>query len=272
MNCPHCMSSDTTRLKRTTNLGYPVFRCHNCEHTFNERTGTPFNFVEVPSDIVFQVLMCRLRYKMSLRDVAEFFLMRGFEFTHETVRDWEERFSHIFIEHLRSKRRGKVNRNWFVDETYVRIRGRWCYLYRAIDSDGNLVDSKLSQKRDMEAAKAFFRQALEVAEQPPEHVVTDGLASYPRAIAEELGTEVEHEVRGCQGNPVEQSHRPIKARYYPTLGFGAFDSGKRFCEAFDELHQYFRPRQRMTEYVCLSEQRQTFRQRAQELKSLFIAA
>ncbi|MGK7912312.1 MAG: hypothetical protein AB4050_12675 [Synechococcus sp.] len=61
-------------------------------------------------------------------------------------------------------------------------------------------------------------------------MVTDGLASYPRAISEELGTEVGQEVRGCQGNPVEQSHRPIKARYYPTLGFGAFDSGKRMCE------------------------------------------
>ena len=98
MNCPHCHSNDTIRLKRTTNLGYSIFRCHTCERTFNERTGTPFNFIEVPSDIVFQVLMCRLRYKMSLRDVAEFFLIRGFEFTHETVRDWEERFAPIFIE------------------------------------------------------------------------------------------------------------------------------------------------------------------------------
>ncbi|MGK7911787.1 MAG: IS6 family transposase, partial [Synechococcus sp.] len=215
MNCPHCTSSNTTRLKRTTNLGYSVFRCHTCDRTFNERTGTPFNFIEVPTDIVFQVLFSRVRFKLSLRDLVEFFLLRGFEFTHETVRDWEDRFTHIFIEELGSKRRGKVNRDWFVDETYVRIRGPWCYLYGASDSGGNLTDSRLSQKRDMAAAKAFCRQALEVAEQAPEHVVTDGLASYPRAIAEELGTEVKHEVRGCQGDPVEQSHRPIKARYYP---------------------------------------------------------
>ena len=108
-------------------------------------------------------------------------------------------------------------------------------------------------------------------EQPPEHVVTDGLASYSRAIAEELGTGVEHEGRDYQRKPVEQSHPPIKARYYSTLGFGAFDSGKHFCEAFDELHQYFRPHQQMTEHLYLSEQRRTFRQRAQELKFLFIA-
>ncbi len=117
-----------------------------------------------------------------------------------------------------------------------------------------------------------IRQVLELAEEPPELIVTDGLTSYPRAIYEELWTDVKHERRGCQVNPVEPSHRPVKAIYYPTLGFGAFDSGKRFCEAFDELHQYFRPRQRMTEHVCLSEQRRTFRQRAQELKFLFMAA
>ena len=73
MNCPHCTSGDTTRLKRTTNLGYPVFRCNNCDRTFNERTGTPFNFIEVPTDIVFQVLFSRVRFKLSLRDLVEFF-------------------------------------------------------------------------------------------------------------------------------------------------------------------------------------------------------
>ncbi|MEL7086637.1 MAG: IS6 family transposase [Cyanobacteria bacterium J06597_1] len=247
MNCPHCTSSYTTRLKRTTNLGYPVFRCHSCDRTFNERTGTPFNFVEVPTDIVFQVLFSRVRFKLSLRDLVEFFLLRGFEFTHETVRDWEERFTPIFIHQLRDKRRGTVNRNWFTDEIFIKVRGKNCYLYRAIDSDGNLVDSMLSQKRDMEAAKAFFRKALELAEEPPERVVTDGLTSYPRAISEELGTDVKHERRGCQGNPVEPSHRPVKARYYPMLGFGAFKSAKRFCEVFDEMNQFLRCRRHMTE-------------------------
>ncbi|HEY9665060.1 MAG TPA: hypothetical protein V6C65_42000 [Allocoleopsis sp.] len=96
MNCPDCGSARTTRLRRTTNLGYAMFRCKDCCRTFNERTGTPFNFIEVPTDIVFQVLLCRLRYKLSFRDIAEFFLLRGFEFTHETVRDWEERFAPIF--------------------------------------------------------------------------------------------------------------------------------------------------------------------------------
>ncbi len=83
------------------------------------------------------------------RDVAEFFLVRGVEFTHETVRDWEERFAPIFADELRAKRKGKVGKVWYVDETYIRVQGRWCYLYRAIDQDGNLVDSRLSETGDM---------------------------------------------------------------------------------------------------------------------------
>lgn len=83
-------------------------------------------------------------------------LLRGFEFTHETVRDWEARFAPIFATQLRVKRKGQVGKSWYVDETYIRVKGKWCYLYRAIDRDGNLVDSMLSEKRDMEAAQAFF--------------------------------------------------------------------------------------------------------------------
>ncbi|HEY9661657.1 MAG TPA: hypothetical protein V6C65_24640 [Allocoleopsis sp.] len=76
MNCPDCGSARTTHLQRTTNLGYAIFRCKDCCCTFNERTGNPFNFIEVPTDIVFQVLLCRLHYKLSFRDIAEFFLLR----------------------------------------------------------------------------------------------------------------------------------------------------------------------------------------------------
>lgn len=96
MNFPHCHSQQITNRNRATDLGYQMYRCQECKRYLNERTRTPFNFLEVPTDIVFRVLLCRLRYKMSLRDVSEFFLLRGFKFTHETVRDWEARFAPIF--------------------------------------------------------------------------------------------------------------------------------------------------------------------------------
>ena len=149
MNCPHFNSAAVSQLIRTTNLGYRMFRCKVCRRTYNERTDSPFNFVEVPTDIIFQVLLSRVRYKLSYRDVAELFLLRGFEFTHETVSDWEERFLPLFTEQIRIKRKGKIGKVWLVDETYVKVAGQWCYLYRGIDENGNLVDVCLSATRDM---------------------------------------------------------------------------------------------------------------------------
>ncbi len=271
MNCPHCHSTQTTQLERTTDLGYAVFRCQSCGRIFNERTGTPFNFVEVPTDIVFQVLFCRARYKLSYRDVAEMFLLRGFEFTHETVRDWEERFAPIFADQLRAKRKGKTGQKWYVDETYVKVKGRWCYLYRAMDQEGNLVDSRLSQQRDLAAAKAFFEQTQDVAERP-ESVVTDGLRSYPRSIAEVRGAEVEHQSVSCTANRIEQDHRGIKHRYYPTLGFHNFDAAQRFCRVVEEVRNFLRPRRWMGEVVSLAERRAHFLQQVEELHSLFAPA
>jgi transposase-like protein len=89
---------------------------------------------------VFLVVFWRLRYKLSLRDLAEMFLIRGLVFTHEAVRDWEAKLAPLLAEGLRKRRAGKAGRCWHVDETYVKVAGDWCYLYRAIDRDGTLVD------------------------------------------------------------------------------------------------------------------------------------
>lgn len=126
--CPHCSSSRTSQLSEKTSLGYEVFRCLGCKHKFNERTGTPFNFLEFPTDIVMLVVLWRLRYKLSLRDLAEMFMARGFEFTHEAVRDWERRFAPLVAEQLRARRRGKAGHSWHIDETYIKVNGKWCYL------------------------------------------------------------------------------------------------------------------------------------------------
>ena len=77
---------------------------------------------------------------------------------------------------------------------------------------------------------------------------------------------------GYAKNPIEQSHRGIKQRYYPTLGFAAFESAKRFCQAYDEVHQFFRPRQRMAEFVSLSDRREHFLQQVDALQEMFEAA
>jgi len=192
MPCPHCAASAIAEQRRRTALGYRTFRCRACRRVFNERTGTAYNHLQYPTDVVLLVVLWRLRYKLSLRDLAEMFLERGFVFTHETVRDWEARFAPLLTERLRAKRRGQGGAKWHADETFVRVDGRWRYRYRAIDREGNLVDALLSERRDMDAAQRFFAQALEIVGHAPAQVTTDGHDAYPRALRETLGPEVLH--------------------------------------------------------------------------------
>jgi putative transposase len=271
MPCPHCASRTTTRQTRSTALGYQTFRCPACRRSFNERSGTPFNFLEYPTDVVLLVVLWRLRYKLSLRDLAEMFLERGFVFTHEAVREWEARFAPLLTEQLRAKRRGKAGRSWYVDETYLKVHGRWCYLYRAIDRDGHLVDSLLSETRDLNAARRFFRGARAVVGHAPDRVTTDGHDAYPRAIRRTLGRKVVHRRNRYLSNRLEQDHRGIKQRYYPMRGFGSFEAAARFCTAHDELRDYFRPRRTMGEAVSLAVRRQLFRDRWIALMRLLAA-
>ena len=100
------------------------------------------------------------------------------------------------------------------------MSGKWCYLYRAIDHDGHLVDSMLSEKRNREAAQRFFQQAVAVVGYMPESVTTDGHCSYPRAIRETMGNKVEHRTSKYLNNRLEQNHRGIKQRSYPMRGYG----------------------------------------------------
>jgi putative transposase len=126
--CPHCAQLGTAESPRRTTLGYRAFRCRACRRGFNERTGTPCNHLQYPTDSVLLVVPWRLRYKLRLRDLAAMFLERGFVFSHETVRGWEARFAPLLTDRLRAKRRGQGGAKWHADETYLRVDGRWCSL------------------------------------------------------------------------------------------------------------------------------------------------
>ena len=176
----------------------------------------------------------------------------------------------LSLQRLKAKRRGKAGRKWHVDDTYVKVEGRWCYLDRAIhprEPGGDV----LSTTRDMAAAKRFFACALETAGQAPEKVTTDGHDAYPRAIRETLGLGVQHRTSRYMNTRIEQDHRGIKQRYYPMLGFGSFASAARFCSAYDELRASFRPRTHCNEHVSLVEQRRLFQERWDTVCALFQA-
>jgi putative transposase len=106
----------------------------------------------------------------------------GIIFTHEAVREWEHKLASFFSEVLRKRRHGTVGQNWYVGETYIRVQGRWCYLNRAIDRDGHLIDARLSATRDLTAAEAFCRSAWTVPGVTPDRITTGGHDAYPRAI------------------------------------------------------------------------------------------
>ena len=140
-------------------LGYAQFHCRNCNRQYNERTGTKLNFIEYPTEVVMMAVHYYYRFKVSLDDVVELMAMRGLHLCHQTVHNWVQTFGIDLGLKLRSRRKGKAGAKWHVDATYIKVEGRWCYLYRAIDKEGNLVDVYLSAIRDQSAAEAFFEQA-----------------------------------------------------------------------------------------------------------------
>jgi transposase-like protein len=123
-----------------------------------------------------------LRYGLSYRDVEELLAERGITVDHVTIYRWVQRFTPEFIEAARPCRHSPGDR-WFVDETYVKVAGKWTYLYRAVDQYGQVIDVLLSAKRDLAAARRFFSQALRAGTVPVE-VTTDRAPVYPRVLDE----------------------------------------------------------------------------------------
>ncbi len=252
MNCVCCGSSAVTERPEVTARGYRRFRCRICGRQFNERSGGVLNRTCLPSDVIAFVVFCRLRYRLTLRDLSEIMALRGIEVSDEAVRDWEAKLLPVMGDDLRKLRhdaRRGSGVSWHVDETYLKVRGRWCYFYRAIDRNGNLIDAMLSETRDMKAAKAFFRSAKATMGFGPDRVTTDGHGSYPRAIRTVLGKEVRHRTSAYLNNQLEQDHRGIKGRIRCMRGFKSHGAASRFCREHGELRDLLRPRRRHNQIV-----------------------
>jgi len=176
-----------------------------------------------PREVITVAVRWYLRYGLSYRDVEELLAERGIEVDHVTVYRWVQRFTTEFIEAARPCRRLPGGR-WFVDETYVKISGRWTYLYRAVDQHGQVIDVMLSTRRDLSAARGFFTRALAVGVTPSE-VTTDRAPVYPRVLDEHVPAAL-HVIERYANNPIEADHSRLKAWLRPMRGLKRFRSAQ----------------------------------------------
>jgi putative transposase len=275
MECVDCGSAATSERRDRTAQGYRRFRCRECGRQFNERSGGVLNRTQYPSDVIALVVLWRLRYRLTLQDLSEMFLQRGIVFSYETVREWEAKLTPLLTSELRQRRYGRTGadrQSWHVDETYLKVRGRWCYLYRAIDRTGALVDTMLSEHRDMAAAKAFFRSAKSATGLTPDRVTTDGHGCYPRAIRATLGRHVEHRTSAYKNNRLEQDHRGVKGRIRCMRGFKEVAAAARFCRGYDELRAFLRLCTRHNQHVPANRRRLLHLRRATTVLAILRAA
>jgi transposase-like protein len=179
-------------------------------------------------------------FPVSYRDLELMLLDRGVQVDHTTIFRWIQAYALELEKRIRPHLRLN-NGSWRVDETYIRVKGRWTYLYLAVDSRGQTIDFLLAAKRDTAAAKRFFRQALARPHTVnPRTITVDKNPAYPKAVTamKEVG-----ELRRCSrlrqfkylNNIVEQDHRRIKRLTRPGLGFGGFWTARRTLAGFEVM-------------------------------------
>lgn len=192
-----------------------------------ELTMKKFRWAHFSSEIIMLNVYWYLRYALSYRDLEEMAKDRGLEVDHSTLQRWVVKYTPQVEINLRKKKK-KVSGSWRMDETYVKVNGKWQYLYRAVDKEGNTVDYLLRARRDKKAARQFFNKAIH-NNGVPDKINIDKSGSNKSAIDdfnEDNGTLIE--IRQCKylNNIIEQDHRFIKRLIRPMLGFKSFISAE----------------------------------------------
>jgi transposase-like protein len=179
-------------------------------------------------------------YKLSYRDLANMMAERGIAVAHTTIMRWVQRYIPAFEKRWHRYAR-QVSTSWRIDETYIKLKGKWVYLYRGVDKEGQTIDFFLSEHRDRAAAKQFLQQAIE-KRGIPQKITLDGYAASHEAV-DELQREgilpAKLTVRTSKylNNVIEQDHRRVKQRVRPMLGFKRFDSAAVTLAGIELIHQ-----------------------------------
>ena len=200
--------------------------------------------------------MMYVRFPLSLRNVEDLLFERGIDICHETVRLWWNRFGPMFAAGIRRQRvsrmRGYRQWKWHPDEMYVCINGEMVYLWRAVDHEGEVLESYVTKTRDKAAALTFMKKTLK-RHGSPEAITTDGLRSY-RAAMTELGNVQRQEIRRWANNRAECSHLPVRRRERAMLRFRRMKTLQKFTSVHASLHNHFSSERHLVD-------RQTYKER-----------
>lgn len=204
-------------------------------------TQNLFKWKHYESEIIILCVRWYLKYPLSYRMLVEMMAERGLNVTHTTIMRWVHQYSPIINERLR-KRLKKTNDSWRMDETYLKIKGKNAYLYRAVDSDGNTIDFYVSENRDKNAARKFFKKSVKAPHnQQPRVITTDKYGATEIAILEEiyyggLSCKTQHRMTKYLNNIIEQDHRLIKKKINPMLGFHSYESAVKTICGIEIMH------------------------------------
>ena len=192
---------------------------------------------QFPAEIIQHAVWLYLRFTLSYRDVEELLAERGIETSYETVRRWVLKFGPTFARNLR-RLRPKPTGTWHLDEMVVSIQGRRMYLWRAVDSEGEVLDLLVQPKRDTAAALRLMRKLLKKQGYAPDELVTDKLGSYG-AARRELGLSARHQQGLRKNNRAENSHQPVRRRERKMQRFKSPGSAQRFLSTHAPVHNIF---------------------------------
>ena len=202
---------------------------------------SPFRYFKTSPEVIRLAVMMYIRFPLSLRNVEDLLHERGIDISHEAVRFWWNRFGPMFAAEIRRNRASRMrthsNWRWHLDEVFVKINGETHYLWRAVDHEGEVLESYVTKRRDRKAALKFIRKSMKRYGNPAV-IVTDKLRSYGAAM-KVIGNASRQETGRWQNNRAENSHLPFRRRERAMLRFRQMRSLQKFVAVHSSIHNHF---------------------------------